>query len=110
MKDILYLISRIIMLKFNVNNYSQIKQVFNKIVIECNNIKISFKENKDELAILLSIIKDERKMDYYYMYEDTQVHRYINDSDGRVLSINPEKLFRHILWDIDDFIKGKEVP
>lgn len=106
-------------MNYQLKRYVTVKNVFNYIATLqdpafCS--MISFKENKDALALWLSIksrlpIKEQnnRQLDYYYMFGDLQVHRYIDDKDPRVLGIDEEKLCKHILMEIGDFINGKVV-
>ena len=51
----------------------------------------------------------EGKIDYYYQFGDSQVHRFLNDQDERVMTINPEKLNNHVMMDINDFVRGKTI-
>lgn len=90
-------------------NYTNIKTVFENIKNNIQNIDISLSENRDALALKLSYKNDITKVDYYYVYGNSQVYRFINDNDYKVLTINPENLERHILIDIENFIKNKEI-
>ena len=99
-------------MSYQLDRYVAIRNMFKTITTMahpefCN--KTSYKENKDALALNLIIKSDDKQMNYYYLFGDSQAHRYINDSDHRVLSINPDFLYKHILMDIDDFVKGKVV-
>ena len=100
-------------MSYQLDRYVAVKNVFNYIVTLqdpafCN--MTSYKENKDALALWLSV-KDQnnKQLDYYYMFGDLQVHRYIEDKDPKVLDIDKDKLCKHILMDIGDFINGKVV-
>lgn len=100
-------------MSYQLDRYVAVKNVFNYIVTLqdpafCN--MTSYKENKDALALWLSV-KDQnnKQLDYYYMFGDLQVHRYIDDKDPKVLDIDKDKLCKHILMDIGDFINGKVV-
>lgn len=106
-------------MSYQLNRYVTVKNVFNYIAMLqdpafCN--MTSYKENKDALALWLSVKsrlpnKDQnnKQLDYYYVFGDLQVHRYIDDKDPRVLGIDEEKLCKHILMEIGDFINGKVV-
>lgn len=99
-------------MSYQVDRYVAVRNVFSSIAAIsdpafCN--KTGYKENKDSLALCLSVKSDDKQMDYYYLFGDSQVHRYVNDADHRVMSINSEKLQKHILMDIDDFVRGKTV-
>lgn len=100
-------------MSYQLDRYVTVKNIFSYIATLqdpafCN--MTSYKENKDALALWLSI-KDQnnKQLDYYYMFGDLQIHRYIDDKDPRVLGIDKEKLCKHILMEIGDFINGKVV-
>ena len=100
-------------MSYQLDRYVAVKNVFSYIVTLqdlafCN--MTNYKENKDTLALWLSV-KDQnnKQLDYYYMFGNLQVHRYIDDKDPRVLDIDKDKLYKHILMDIGDFINGKVV-
>lgn len=106
-------------MSYQLNRYVTVKNIFNYIVslqdpAFCN--MTSFKENKDALALWLSVKRqlpdkdqNNKQLDYYYKFGDLQVHRYIDDKDPRVLGIDEDKLYKHILMEINDFIRGKVV-
>lgn len=102
------------MSSYKVERYRDIKNVFNNITsigdpAFCNYVEL--KENSDAL-VLNFIVKSpmvEGKIDYYYQFGDSQVHRFLNDQDERVMTINPEKLHNHVMMDINDFVRGKAI-
>ena len=106
-------------MSYQLDKYVTVKNIFKYIVslqdpAFCN--MTSYKENKDALALWLSVKsrlpdKDQnnKQLDYYYMFGDLQVHRYIDDKDPRVLGIDENKLCKHILMEISDFVNGKVV-
>lgn len=92
-----------------LNDYNNVKEVFKNIANSSQLINITFKENQDNLATHLEIKKDNNTIDYYFIYGNTQVYRFFNDDNMKVISTNPKYLEQHIALNIEDFIKGKTI-
>lgn len=90
-------------------DYVNVRNVFKNIVANTQIAEITFAENKDTLAVHLGITHDNDKLDYFFIHGNTQVCRFLNDEDVRVMTTNPENLERHIIWDIEDFMRGKTI-
>lgn len=94
---------------YNLERYKGVKTVFQNIAVNTQGINATFTENKDSAALSLKIERDKEHIDYYYIHGNSQVIRFVNDDDYRVMTTDPEKLGRHIVWDIEDFMKGKTI-
>lgn len=97
-------------MSYKLDRYIGVKSVFTAISTNQNIIETSFKENKDTLALCLEFTNSQNeKLDYYYIFGNSQVIRMTKENDIKVMTTNPERLHQHICWDIEDFIKGKEI-
>lgn len=96
-------------MNYNLRNYINVKNVFKNIIENTQLKEISFNENKENLALHLNITKDENKIDYYYVFGNSQVIRFYNENDLKVLTIVPKSLEQHIIFNIDDFMRGKKI-
>ena len=101
-------------MSYQLDRYVAVRSVFQYITgladpTFCN--KTTYKENKDSLALWLSVKEPEtnKQLDYYYLFGDSQVHRYVDEADPRVMTTDSKKLESHILMDITDFVKGKTI-
>ena len=101
-------------MSYQLDRYVAVRSVFQYITgltdpTFCN--MTTYKENKDSLALWLSVKEPEtnKQLDYYYLFGDAQVHRYVDEADPRVMTTDSKKLESHILMDINDFVKGKTI-
>lgn len=90
-------------------DYLNVKNVFRNIVQNTQLAEVTFCENKDTLAVHLGVVNKDQKLDYFFIHGNSQVCRFLNDEDYRVMTTVPENLERHIMWDIEDFMKGKKI-
>lgn len=93
-----------------LERYTGIKSVFKSLATDTQVAELSFIENRDTLTLHLSINGPEnKKLEYYYIYGNLQVVRFDPDNEYRVMTTEPDKLHRHIRWDMEDFMNGKKI-
>lgn len=97
------------MSRYKIERYKGVKSVFQAIAVNTQGINATFTENEEVLALSLKIEKNDEHIDYYYIHGNIQVIRFVNNEDYKVMTTDPEKLGRHISWDIEDFMKGKAI-
>lgn len=71
--------------------------------------EISYKEDKDNLALHFSVKNEDTIVDYYYCYNDFAIHRFINEEKEALISRNPDYFTKIIERNINEIINKAEV-
>ncbi len=93
-----------------LTSYYCIKDIFKTLLQDSSlSCEISYKENKDNLALHFSIKNEKTIVDYYYCYSDFAIHRFINEENEVLISRNPDYFTKIIERNINEIINKTEV-
>ena len=93
-----------------LESYCCLRDMFKTLLQDSSlSCEISYKEDKDNLALHFSIKNEDTVVDYYYCYNDFAIHRFINEKNEALISRNPDYFTKIIERNINEIINKAEV-
>ena len=94
----------------NIEYYHELKDFFMQNLqngdLPC---EFLFKEDKDNLALHFNVKNESVSVDYYYVFGDSAIHRFINDTNEVLISKNIDIFIKFFSRNINEIINKTEV-
>ena len=97
-------------MKNKLEYYNAVKGLFSNILQDGSiSAGVTFKENKEEKVLWLSVSGNSVVVDYYYPINALVPRRFVNDGNERLMPMDPTVFAKVIGRDIDAVINKTEV-